>query len=262
MRKRTTFRVICLLCLVAIVYFAPNWIWLLLLALVVGLLLFVFVLIVLPVRYTVQANTAEGCGKVRARYLFGLVRAEYVYVNGEGNPKIKILWKVVGESRPAHIPVVAIKTKIKKVKRVATKAKEAPAGALEKFKKYFAIAREKFAEIRDYPNRAIITELALASLKKMAAHMLPTRLNIKGEVGFTCPANTGMFFAGYGVTREFLKNRRNRRIDIRPNFDTDTTVFNVTVMARGRIIPLRLLYIVAALAIKKPMRKLIGDLME
>jgi len=238
-----------------------SW-WIVLLLLPVWILLLVLVLIIvglllsaLPIRYWVIAKTGEEtAARAKARYLFGLLRAEYIYENGEGKLKVKCAWHEFGKRRKS-----AAKPE-QPAQEVEQETDELP--ITSKVKHYYNTAISIYTKIRNYPNRPQITALFITYTKQTAIHILPRHLHITGEFGLPCPATTGQIFAAYGVAREFIKTSHNRNVHIRPNFDTEKPIYNMQINTRGHILPIYLLYLTAALAIKKPIRKLIGDLIK
>ena len=73
------------------------WIFIWILIVVAAIILLVLILCVIPVRYKVDARVGDNtAAKVRASYLFGLVRVFYEYGEGRSDMKWYLAWRQMG----------------------------------------------------------------------------------------------------------------------------------------------------------------------
>ena len=244
-----------------------KWILFGILALVaLPLVLLAIIFMAIPVRYKVDASTGRGDQNtvhVRATYLFGLARITHEYLNGEGATKVRIfgipLRKKKQQQANSETP------NKRKLAKESKKAKKAAKPKTPDKPKRTIIERLKgikdnVSMVLTYPNRKTIIDLVKKMLKKQWKVLKPKKFNISGEVGFTDPSQTGFLFAAYGVVAEFLNIRKH--IQLIGNFDTPNTVVMLDIYVRGSVSAIRVVLPILNLVRKKPMRKLIKDIIN
>lgn len=244
-----------------------KWILFGILALVaLPLVLLAILFIAIPVCYKIDANTGRGDQNtvhVRATYLFGLVRITYEYLNGEGATKVRIFGIPLRKKKQKQ---ANLKTPNKrKLAKESKKAKKAVKPKMPNKPKRSIIERLKgikdnISMVLTYPNRKIIIDLVKKMLKKQWKVLKPKRFNISGEVGFADPSQTGFLFAAYGVVLEFLDIRKH--IQLSGNFDTPNTVLILDIYVKGSVSAIQVVLPILNLVRKKPMRKLIKDIIN
>ena len=237
------------------------------------LIILVIILLAIPIRYSVSATTGEEDGTralVKVSYLLRLFRMVYVYENGESKSTMRIAWFTLGKKKPKK------KQKDKREEKEEVDKPEKPPALLKPSKKKDPKEQEKieqqkktgiFKTIKDninmvltYPNRKIIMNLVLGTLKKIAKILLPKKFNVSGIVGFEDPSKTGIFIGLYESVVSLLKIKRH--IQISGIFDTPNTVIKLQVNAKGRVSIARMILPILGLVIKKPIRTLISDLLN
>jgi len=245
---------------------------------VVAIILLFMILLALPIRYIAAANVGGSKGtsaKAKVRYLFGLIRGNYVYDKGEGELQAYIAWfklsKKQDEEKRGSSEKVMQQSPVEIVKDIdALKdIDDTPSpGAFAKEDKptFFSSLKAKFTKIKgkintvlEYPNKRLIAGLVMGTLKKMAKLLKPKHINISGTIGFADPAATGMFFAAYESVTHLLNIRQNVKLD--GNFDTEKTTVVLDVYAKGSISIGRMMLPLIGLALKKPIRKIIVDML-
>jgi len=246
-----------------------KWILFGLLALVsLPFVLLAAIFMAIPVRYNVNVNTGrdgQNIAHVRATYLFGLVCMTYEYLNGEGATKIRILSIPLGKKKQPPSDSKIKSPNKRKLAKEAKKAKKsektAKPGKPERsiIKKLKGI-KDNVTAVLTYPNRKTIIDLVKKMLKKQWKVLKPKKMNISGVVGFADPSQTGFFFAAYGVVAEFLNIRKH--IQLSGNFDTPSTVVMLDIYVQGRISALRMVLPILNLVRKKPIRKLIKEIIN
>jgi len=248
--------------------------------LVIAAIVLLFVLLLaLPIRYTISANVggSEGTSaKAKVRYLFGLIRGNYVYDKSEGELQAYIAWFKLNKKRDdiqektEHFEKVMPQTPVELVKDIEALKDIDDAPPLKTFNKedkpsFFSSLKAKIIKIKEkinavleFPNKRLIASLVMGTLKKMAKLLKPKHINISGTIGFTDPATTGMFFAAYESVAHLLDIRQNVKLD--GNFDTEKTTVALDVYVKGSISVGRMILPLIGLALKKPIRELIIDL--
>jgi len=251
------------------IWYVVKWILFGVLALVaLPFVLLVAIFMAIPVRYKVDASTGRGDKNIvhaRATYLFGLVRITYEYLNGEGTTKIRIFGIPIRKKKQqsADSKVMTpnkrkLAKELKKAKKVA-KLKE-PSKPKRTIVERLKGIKDDISRVWTYPNRNTIIDLIKKMLKKLWKILKPKKFNISGEVGFADPSQTGFLFAAYGVVAEFLNIRNN--IQLSGNFDTPNTVVILDIYVKGSVSAIRILLPILNLVRKKPIRKLIKDIIN
>ena len=243
-----------------------KWVLFGLLALVaLPLVLLVIIFMTIPVRYKVEAATGRADGNrvfVRITYLFGLIRATY----RDDTVKFRIFGIPIGrkktqqpdaEEKAGKKPSGLLKFASKKTPKKEPAKPDKPKIPL---KKRLSGIMDNIAAVWNYPNKKDIASAVKKMCIKQWGILRPKKLNISGEVGFADPSRTGFFFAGYGVVTEFLNIRKH--VQLHGNFDTDRTVVALDVFAKGSINAARMMFVLLGFACKKPIRKLIKDIIN
>jgi len=261
----------------ATVLWVILWIFVGLIGLFIGVVLLAILLAALPVSYRIEARTGEEGGsvaRVHVRYLFGLVRARYVYEKGTGELDARVAWIKVPRGKKKDIPAESLtpqdQNKASHAKHpdsIRTQSNDGhmvqpakPDSTGSSLKEKLQKIKSNISMVKDYPNRQIITALTLRTLRKLAKILKPKHIKIAGVLGFTDPAITGLFFAAYEAAAEALRLRKH--IQLSGNFDTQQTHISLQISIRGRISLARTALPLIGLALKKPVRKLIGDLIS
>jgi len=121
----------------------------------------------------------------------------------------------------------------------------------------------KIKAVLTYPQGKTIIKLVFNALKKTGKILWPKYLDLTSEVGFGDPAATGYFIGGFEAVSGILKLRgKRRKLNIYGNFTTDNFVWSIDAKAKGSISILRLSLPFILLIIKKPIRKLIKDILK
>ena len=225
--------------------------------------LLVIIFLAIPVRYKVDANTGVGgqsTAYVRITYLFGLVRMTYKYINNDGLVKIRIFGIPVGRKKK-QLPEAERKSFFNKIaeENKPDKTKK-PDKSKTPIKKRLTGIKDNISAVLTYPNRKAVIDLFKKMLKRQWKIIKPKKLNISGQVGFADPAQTGFLFAAYGVVAEFLNIRKY--IQLSGNFDTPHTVVLLDIYVKGSINAARMMFAVLNFIRKKPIRKLIKDIIN
>jgi len=243
-----------------------KWILFGLLALLaLPLVLLVIIFLAIPVRYKVDAVTGQGDANkifVRVTYFFGLVRATY----RDKAFKMRIFGIPIGRKN-RQLPDAEKKTEqkvegkmldlLKSVKEEKPAEKENPKRPI---KERLANIKDSITKVLTYPNRKKILSLTLKMLGRLWKIIKPKKLNISGEVGFEDPSKTGFLFAAYGVVAEFLNIRKY--VQLSGNFDTTHTVAQFDIYIKGSINVARMMLPILNWVRKKPIRKLIKDIIK
>jgi len=243
-----------------------KWILFGILALIaLPFVLLIAIFMAIPVRYKVDASTGrdgQNIAHIRATYLFGLVRITYEYLNGEGATKIRIFGIPFRKKKQKSVDSKIESTDQRKLAKEVKKAKKTKKAAKpdKPIIKRLKGIKDNITVILTYPNRKTIISLIKKMLKKQWKVLKPKKLNISGEVGFADPSKTGFLFAAYGVVAEFLNIRKH--IQLSGNFDTPNTVVMLDIYVKGSINTLRIALPILNLILKKPIRKLIKDIIN
>ncbi|MCL2286618.1 MAG: hypothetical protein FWC32_09700 [Firmicutes bacterium] len=268
-------RPLLLLAVVIIVFiFIRVILWILLT--VVSIFVLLVILLAIPMRYNVRASTVSGGEKTalaKMNYFFWLVRAVYVYEEGDSQFKAYIGWyqlgsrkKKVKKAENAVLESVAPSAEQSDEKEPESKAEKMPepdrkpAGRFKSIKDTYAKIKANINVVLTYPNRKIITELIFGTTKKLFKIVKPKHFDIYGTVGFADPAKTGMFIGLYEAITELFGIRQNVRLH--GNFDTPSMAADLQVTAKGSISIARMAFPIIMLIIKKPIRTLIKDLLR
>jgi len=262
-------------------------------ALCLLLLPFLLILLFAPIRYSVdtkldtQKHAGEGIDNivsVRVRYLFGLFRLIYDYptlAEGDsGGMSIKIAeYVLAGKSddstinnkenhddlKPAEQNTdsdTAINTDFAGEKKQEKDEKnnssddnpESFSQKTEKIKNNLKKLLNTANTVLTYPHRKTIMELILVCFKKYRRILIPKHLKINGEIGFSDPSRTGIFFGVYGVIVSILEIQSIR---LQAVFDIDETILRLDADIRGSITIAGLTWPLLWLAWKEPVRGLI-----
>ena len=163
------------------------------------------------------------------------------------------------EPQKKETPKEAVPKKEASPKKTLKKPSEKSAEKTsEKFLDKLRDIRAMKDKIWGYPNRKVITGLLLGAVKKILKALKPQKLDVSGVIGFADPSKTGMLLGVYQYAAALLGIRRQVRL--RGNFDAATTDIRLQGHIKGRIRIIRLLWPVAGLWLKKPIRILIKDL--
>jgi len=232
-------------------------------AIALPFVLIVILLCIVPIRYSVNAEFSEKTNAIaKASYLFGAVRVLYRYKDGEGHVK----WRVFG------FPLSFKKTsKTKQNKEDASEASTAKKAEQTEITPGSTIPGEKQEEkSAEKPKAGVykklksakayltstqgktIIKLALEASKRLFITLMPKHLNIQGSVGFSNPADTGLFIGAYEAIAGVAGVRDSIRL--RGDFDTDKTVIQIILSARGSLSIARLSKPALWLLTKKPIR--------
>lgn len=224
------------------------WIILWILAAILGLILLIVALSAVPVKYVVNAKQA---GKtefsVRASWLFRFLRVEYSNFGQEEKFFVKILFFNVYSLKKKQKPPRPDRKKVRKKARKKTAPEKKEPEVLAKAQ-----------DVLTYGQLKTIIKLALGTAKKIAKRLRPKKFEVTGIIGFSCPYQTGMFFAAYETVAGIFPLRKN--IDLTGEFNTDETVIRLDADIRGKINIFRITVPVVALLLKKPVRNLIKKL--
>jgi hypothetical protein len=243
---------------------AILWILVIIFGIILFFLLSIFVVSVIPVKYTGKINTN---GKINfyfeAKYFFRFLRFVYVYKEGAGRAAFFVAGIRTGAKKQVSKQKVAktIAKKTVQIKKTATetKAKSAKKQACRPEEKPTSYLKNLYAVLTDSQGKTII-KLVLVTIKKILLVLRPKYFDISGVVGFSDPSQTGMFFGAYEAVAGIFRIRDNVRLW--GDFNTETTVIKTRGEVRGSVSIFRLMLPVASLVLKKPVRKLIKDVLR
>jgi len=279
--RRIILRLLPRIVAILLIYFFIRivlWILLGITTFIVFIFLLLTVLLAMPIKYNVTGNTVAGreqTALVKVSYLYRLLRAVYVYENGEGQLKYYLAWYELKKRKKKNrtTPVPEPNIEVNKQDSVNTKAQLKPdmaesappqpsldsPGKSESIKNKYTKIKGSLNAFLTYPNRKIIMELVWRTTKKIAKILKPKHFDISGTIGFEDPAKTGLFIGMYEAVAELLKIRQNLRLD--GNFDVPCTTIDLQVSVKGKIRIIRMTLPIIGLLIKKPIRTLIKDLL-
>jgi len=244
------------------------WIFIVIFGLIFLLLFLVLFLCVMPVRYKIRASTMnETEAWVHVSYLLRLVTFAYEYREGKGVSTLRIAGFRLGTESGAKKEEDLDKPKkqkregIFKLTRSKKKSKTEPEEKPdEKPKKKSDGFIKKVKAVLTYPQGKTIIKLVFEALRRMGRVILPKQLRVTGQIGFADPSATGMFVGAYEALTGALRLRH--KVSLCGDFTAESTVVRLDITARGSISVARLSVPVIWLLLKKPIRKLIKDIMR
>jgi len=210
-----------------------------------------------PLAYKAAARTGENiCVDVRARWFYGVLGVKYIYKDNIAdqqfyifNRKIKNEPKQIKKDATGRGPdekkrykedkVKSERTTTKRRKKTEEKKSETGTGFL--------------SVIKNYPDKKALLSKTLLLVKQLLKTARPKYFKLGGEIGFDAPHHTGYLLAFLGVVR----GMRGFDIDITP--DMKGRAFDITLNANGRVSLMGLCLPVAAFALSRPVRRLIGN---
>jgi len=234
-----------------IVLWIILWVLAAILAVLFGLILLVVLLAAIPVRYTIKAKQDKGTDFfVRVTYLFRIFSVKIFYRNGAQKIDFRIFGIRVGARKRKKPPATREKRNVRSDK------KKIPAQKSEE-KQAFNITN-LYAVLTELQVKTIIRPV-YSTIRKCLRILRPYYIDVSGVIGFGCPFSTGIFFAAYESVAVVCNFRDKVRIT--GDFDTDEMVVSLNAEVRGKISALRMAIPVIQLILKKPVRKIIKDLL-
>lgn len=243
--------------------------------LLAGLLLFLLALVLCPVRYRVEFSRAGGFAEISL--LLGLYKkrktvsakkaaAETRPERGAAPVKLEketpVELDADGKPLTAETPRTeeAMETKPEPARGGETPPEKAPEPVKENRvdisprenknedgnEETKKSSRPSAASIFWFAWKNGTVRLALAALGKILRHTAPGEFSVEGRAGLGNPADTGI---AAGLCAAALPTA------CRVEWDYTEKCADLTVKARGRAIPLYVLYLAAALALKRPVRE-------
>jgi hypothetical protein len=152
----------------------------------------------------------------------------------------KVIEKTFSEIKPE---------KIKSEEKKSAKKKES----------VFKTLADAYELLTDGQVKTIIKPI-LATFIKLIKIILPKHLYVRGVIGFTCPASTGMFFGAYSIVAEAFNLQKS--VCLAGDFNTNETVFRINAKARGSVSALRIAFPIARLLLIKPVRVFILNMIR
>jgi|GEM_PF-1276434 len=232
----------------------PVWILLGLIALIFGLVVLLVILAAVPIRYHVHSQNTDF--RLRISWLFRMVCFAYERQNGIQKTDFRILFFRIDtgkftdsmaktEDTPERESVPAqADTSSQNEKNAAPKK----ATAEKNLRKKPVKSHNPLTDLRIKP---IIKPVAVA-VKKILGQIFPTYIKISGKFGLVCPYQTGLVFGTLETLTGVFGIRDN--IHLTGDFNTDVNVFDIQAEVRGRILPIKMMFALIGLILKKPVR--------
>lgn len=230
------------------------WVLLWIFAIIVGIAVFIVLLalflLVIPAKYMVTV-TDNSNYTIRATYLFRLIRFYYENIGGTVNSRLYIIFFRITPKKKEKMQTENIEKPSKNENIPPEKPKK------ESIFRKFA---NTYEVLTDGQGKTIIKQ-AVGTLKKIIISLKPDYFNVSGSVGLACPFKTGLFFGAYETIMGIFPTIKEK-IQLAGDFDSDTVVFRLNAVVRGKITALRILSPIFFMAIKKPMRTFLLDMLK
>lgn len=124
----------------------------------------------------------------------------------------------------------------------------------------FKETKAKALDVWNHPDRKQIISLCLTAIWDTIKILMPRHMDVSGDIGFVDPSATGKLFAAYGAACGIFDIAG--KIRITPVFDTDKNIYDLNAHIHGCINIMRTLLPALRLAVKKPVRKLLWQLLK
>lgn len=252
-----------------------------------GFLLLVLLLVLfMPVVYRGGGNAHDGKYEAwfRFRWLFGLVRGEFIYPRSRAL-RVKVLWLTVFDSggkqeeepeNPPEAETAVAQLPLKEAAETAEEAVEAAADTAEHKENTEQKAQEQAEEkpdtkpqspisrkeklrqylsvLQDQDNQELVKH-ALSRLGKILRSIRPRVLRAEAVVGLGEPDTTGYLYGAYWTIKPFLGKKC--RVTVTPDFEQ--RILEGKVSLRGRIVIAVLLYQAVRVILDQRLRRLLGQ---